>query len=342
MIRGHRLVLAAGAQPGTGGPAGSAAGGCVVFFTRRADAEVSVIERLLALAGVPTRRVDADALGPIQLDLARLGALRIGEELVRPTACWTRRFWSSAMTDPRTAAGLLRRQSWLALVRQSRLLAPHDLPGPRLGLLEQLAGAAAAGVRVPATVVTTAPARGATRLPGDRVVVKTLGPHFVEPEPGTLDGVLPRILPRDELADGEGPVPLVVQEYVPHLAEYRVYAIGNRLVAFEVRKPSPEAIWHDQQAVQVRQADCPEQVAGLVTELAARWRLGFGAFDVLLTGDGAVLLEVNADGDWLWYEAKAGTRAVSRQVALAVRDLHLAAGGRLDGTGAGLPALLGG
>ncbi|MEV0390010.1 hypothetical protein [Nonomuraea sp. NPDC050643] len=340
----YRLGAWDGDQPHAGRPTGSAAGGCVVFFTRRADPETTELQRVLALLGVPSRRVDADDPGSIELDLNDPGLLRLDGSLVRPTACWTRRFWASAMALPRSPADVLHRDSWLALVRQSPELAPVAFPGPGLGLglLEQLNDAARAGIRIPATIVTTDPAEAARRLPGDRLVVKTLGPHFAEPVPGTLHGLSPRVLPRGEIGCHDGLPPLVVQEYVRHRAEYRVYFVRGELIMFEVSKPSPDAIWRAQEAVRVRAEERVPEVRAVVARLAERWSLAFGAFDVLLTDDGVVFLEVNADGDWRWYETKAGTRSVSRTIALTLRDLHLAAGGHATRSGVGLLMLLAG
>ncbi|KAB8194175.1 hypothetical protein FH608_018565 [Nonomuraea phyllanthi] len=325
--------------------AGSAAGGCVVFCSRRADHEVSEVARLLGLLGVPSCRIDADALGSIELDLSDPGALRIDGRDVRATVCWTRRFWRSAMTVPPTATGVLRADSWLALVRQAAVLAATAWPGPRLGLMEQLRDAARAGVRVPATLVTTDPAAAAARIPGDELVVKALDRHVVERVPGTLDGVFPRVWTRAGLAAHRAPPetpPLVVQEYVRHEAEYRVYFVRGRQIALQVGKPAPDAIWRDRESVTVREADHPLEVAALVSCLAARWRLDYGAFDVLLTAGGPVFLEVNADGDWRWYETRAGVRAISRTIALTLRDLHLSAGGRIDRAAGGtLPLMTG-
>jgi hypothetical protein len=307
--------------------------GCVVFFTRTDDAEVSRLERLVALLGVPSLRIDADALGPIQVDLAAPATIRIGGHAVHLTVSWTRRFWASAMRPVRTPVDVLHRDTWLALAGQLARSAPAALPGPRIGLIEQLTDAAASGVQVPVTVVSTDPAEAAGRLPGDQVVLKVLDNHFIESAPGTLHGFLPRVLPRAAAAklDASSRIPFVVQEYVRHEAEYRVYFMGGELITFEVRKPAPAAIWCEPDAVRVRLvADVPADVAGAVVGLAERWTLGYGAFDMLATDRGAVFLEVNTDGDWRWYEAKAGVRSVSRDLALMIRDLHLISGGKVS------------
>lgn len=316
----------------------------MVFFTRAADAEVSELERLLTLLGVPALRIDADDLESIQVEPTAPATIRIGGRSVRPTASWTRRFWPSAMAPARTPVDVLHRDSWLALAAQLARSAPAALPGPRLGLLEQLTRAAASGVGVPATIVGTDLAGAADRLPGDRLVVKVLDAHFVESAPGTLHGFLPCVLPRAEIAGlaTTSRIPLVVQEYVRHTAEYRVYAMRGELITFEVRKPAPDAIWRDPDTVAVRAVAAPADVAAAVTGLAGRWRLGYGAFDVLATDGGAVFLEVNADGDWRWYEAKAGVRTVSRALALMLRDLHTACGGTVTRAGLDLLTVMAG
>ena len=185
----------------------------------------------------------------------------------------------------------------------------------------------------------------AVELSGDPIVVKVLDSHVVEATPGILDGFPAQVLSREALAHvpADTQLPLVVQEYVPHDAEYRIYtARGEIIAAFEVSKTSPEAIWTEPDAVSIHEVKPPAEVAAVATELADRWHLGFGAFDVLATAGAPVFLEVNSEGDWRWYERKARTRSVSRSLAVMLRDLHTAAGGTTRGRGGGVLSLLAG
>ncbi len=223
------------------------------------------------------------------------------------------------------AAGpLFRADSWSALVDQLAAIAPVRLPGRGAGRLAQLAGAAAAGVRTPRTIVTTDPGTAAADLPEGRLVVKVLDEHFVEIAPGRMVGLFPEITDRETLLRRPPPgFPVIVQEHVEHDLELRVYYLAGDLHAFAVTKPSPDAPWRDPAAVSVRATPVPPRAAEVVRRLARDWELAFGAFDLLLAAGDVVFLEVNADGDWRWFEARAGTRAVTNAAASMVRTLHL-------------------
>jgi hypothetical protein len=136
--------------------------------------------------------------------------------------------------------------------------------------------------------------------------------------------VLPAEVDAGEADPGLAPTghPAVVQEYVPHVAEYRVYQLDGSLCAFHVAKPDAASPWTAPDRVAVSRADCPEAVAEAVRTLSRSWGLRFGAFDVLLTGDGEpVFLEANPDGDWLWFERKAAWAGVSVTAAVMVREV---------------------
>lgn len=283
---------------------------CVVLAGRPTDPEFDAVERALAGTGVPARRLPA-AIG--------------ADDLPVPTVCWTRRPLGAALPGP---AEVFARESWAALVRQCESTARYCVPGPRTGLLAQLGDARRCGVRVPRTVVGTDPARVRAALPGDRLVLKVLHRHFVELPGGHLYGVPAQVVGRDELAADRWPGwPVVLQEYVPHRSEQRVFYADGRLVAMAVGKPASHSPWTDPDAVSATEIEVEPAVERVVTRLARRWRLRYGAFDLLLTGDDVVFLEVNHDGDWRWYEAKAGTRSVTTAVVAMVRELHLRAGG---------------
>ncbi|KAA9379075.1 hypothetical protein F5972_12745 [Microbispora cellulosiformans] len=319
-------------EPGTGPDAGVLP--CVVLADRAGCAEFAVLQDTLHHLGVPSVRVDAETIASLRLSTAVTGdtggmsaVLDLDGRRIMPTVVWARHFSPRAM--PATADAvetLLRAESWHALVRQLCSLAPASLPGNRPGRLEQLAGAARAGVRVPRTVVTTSPAEAAARLPGPRVVVKVVEEHFVETEPGLLTGVLPEIAAREEVLRRPAlDYPVIVQEHIEHDAELRVYHVAGGLHGYAVGKRSPDSPWREEGEVTVAPVAVPPAAADAVRRLAALWGMTYGAFDLLLRKDEVVFLEVNPDGDWRWFEAKAGGHAVSTAVALAARTLHLAA-----------------
>ncbi|MEV5742991.1 hypothetical protein AB0L30_23280 [Microbispora rosea] len=331
---------------------------CVVLADRAGCAEFAVLQDTLHHLGVPSVRVDAESVAALRLS-ATLAAparadrpttdrpttdgapaasggvaggrpcavLDLDGRRIAPTVVWARHFSPRAMPASASAAQtLLRAESWHAVVRQLCSLAPASLPGNRPGRLEQLAGAAAAGIRVPRTIVTTDPAGAAAAMPGRRVVVKVVGEHFVETSPGLLTGVLPEIAARAEVLRRPAlDYPVIVQEHVEHDAELRVYHVAGAVHAYAVGKHAPDSPWREAAEVTVTPVAAPPAVADAVRGLASLWGLTYGAFDLLLSAGEVVFLEVNTDGDWRWFEAKAGGRPVSTAVALAIRTLHLTA-----------------
>jgi len=198
----------------------------------------------------------------------------------------------------------------------------------RPDLLTQLRLATRRQVAVPRTVITTDPGRAARMIAAPRLIVKAAHRHFVEAEPGRLSGVFPTVVTRRELAaHGVPGPPMVVQEYVEHDAELRVYFAEGELACFEIGKAAPTDPWLAPGRITARATTAPAAAACAVRELAAGLSLRFGAFDFLLRGADPVFLEVNPDGDWRWLETRAGVEPVTMAAAILLRRLHRAAAG---------------
>ncbi|MEU7859755.1 BTAD domain-containing putative transcriptional regulator [Nonomuraea sp. NPDC049141] len=302
---------------------------CVVLVDRAGLAEFAVLQRGLRTLGVPSVRVDAGSISGLRI-ITRLddGSLTVNGRRIIPTVTWVRHFSPRAVQGGNgSALSLFRADSWGAFIDQlsslSSLSAARLPGGSDLGRLVQLDGAAQAGIRTPRTIATTDVGAASAALASDRIIVKALDRHFVEPEPGTLHGIFPEIV--DGVVARSLPArdaPMIVQEYVDHWAELRVYFVDGEIRAFRVGKPSPEAIWRDTASVTVSPAVAPEAVVEAVHRLAGIWGLRYGAFDFLLTRQGPVFLEVNRDGDWRWFETKAGVDDVSIATLSTVRTLH--------------------
>jgi DNA-binding SARP family transcriptional activator len=298
---------------------------CVVLADRAGLAEFAVLQRGLRTLGVPSLRIDAGSIPDVRIIRHEDGSLTVDGRRIIPTVTWVRHFPPQAIPGRNgSALSLFRADSWCALVDQVSALSAFRLPdGADPGRLVQLDGAARAGIRTPRTIVTTDPGAASAALSSDRIIVKALNQHFVETEPGTMEGIFPEILDGAEARSlAVRDVPMIVQEYVDHWAELRVYYVDGEIRAFRVGKHSPEAIWRDPASVTVSPMAAPESVAGAVHKLAELWGLRYGAFDLLLTGDGPVFLEVNPDGDWRWFESKAGVDDVSISALSMVRTLH--------------------
>lgn len=297
----------------------------VMLMSRACDGELSGLEVLLGKSGIPSARVNADELANASLVIdpsARV--IRLNGRWMRPTVSWIRHFSAQAIEgtgDP--CDDLFLRESWRAAAGALAAITTIDVaPRPR-GLLSQLSLARQHRVAVPRTIVTTdlSAARHAFQCP--RLVVKAVGEHFTEVTSGLLTGRFPLIVNRRELrGQPRGGPPVVVQEYIEHDAELRIYYLNGQLHAFEVDKHSPADLWTSADRVGVRCVTPPAAVAAATELLATVMSLYYGAFDFLVRGGSPVFLEVNPDGDWQWAEQRARTTAVTLGVARMLADLH--------------------
>lgn len=276
---------------------------------------------------VLVKRADLGAVS-IALDLAT-GLLEVDGRQVRPAVVWIRHASASAMVAQAQPPGSMKplaAASWSILIHQ--LVGPGTaaLPGTAPTGPGQLLDAERLGIKTPQTVLTTNVAAAARRLSARRIIVKTPDFRLVEPDhrdwPAALPAIVDRAAALSHPVVGERPV--VVQEYVAHTRELRVFYLNEALCAFEVHQAEPATMWTDPDSVTVTKVDCPSAAADAVRTLCAAWKLRFGAFDLLISERGEpVFLEVNPDGDWLWYERKARWCGVSFMAAVMVRELFV-------------------
>jgi hypothetical protein len=287
----------------------------VLLASRAADREADELSLRLAAAGVAVLRLDSDRTPGLEVSWDPAEAvLRTPEGAFRPVVGWVRYF--SASSVPGSGDPLLdhySRDQWTQWVRMvtgdpaTRVVNPAAAPDR----ITQLAHARAVGLAVPRTVVTTAPAAAADRIPGPGdLVVKSLGEHFVEAVPGALDGLFAHRTTRAALAADRRvePAPVIVQEFLTAPHELRVHAVAGELHAFEIGAHRPDAPFVDARGVPVRPVALPEDLRAPLTRLLRRWDLDVAAFDLLATPDGPVFLEVNAACDWLWWSGSRVSR----------------------------------
>ncbi|HUQ59590.1 hypothetical protein [Lentzea sp.] len=311
----------------TGGAAGSRRRPrpAVLLLSRACDEELGDVQALLATAGIPVVRVNADELADARLVIdAAAGTVRTDSGWSAPTVSWTRHFSCQAIEgtgDP--GDDLFLRESWHAAAAALAALGAADVAPPPGGLLAQLRIARLHRVRVPRTIVTTDLAGARDAFQCRRLVVKAVHRHFTEATPGCLTGRFPAVVERRELLGGSraGP-PVIVQEHVEHDAELRIYYLDGRIHGFEITKESPADPWLAPGRVGVRMVTPSSAVAAATRLLATAMSLRYGAFDFLVRGGTPIFLEVNPDGDWRWAERGAGTGVVTLGVAAMLADLH--------------------
>jgi hypothetical protein len=295
----------------------------VLVLTRTGDGEVDELSLRLAAAGIPLVRVDSDRIrGEAFVWDPQANVVTFDGASFSPAVCWVRSFYRSAI-ECRGDVALDRyvRDQWSALVpaltlRAGTVVLNGECDMARPDRLSQQAAARAAGFRVPASVVATDLAAAAALVPGDGdLMVKTLGDHFVEHDPGRLAGLFPCRFSRPDLAALPlEPAPVIVEEFVASTRELRVQAVGRQLFAFEVEKAAPHTPWTDPASLHVDEVDLPARLRRPLLDLLAHWSLDVAAFDVLESSEGPVFLEVNPTGDWLSFEARTGSSPVTDAV----------------------------
>ncbi|MFE7189403.1 hypothetical protein [Kitasatospora sp. NPDC057541] len=307
---------------------------CVLLLSRACDTDLDPVERLLIGAGIRTVRLNAEELAATSLTVGPDDrAVRLNGRPLTPTVTWIRHFAASALAAgddraPDSARTAFLRDSWRAAAGQLAELSGTAIRPERPGVLSQLRLARRHGVAAPRTVLTTDPHLVGDAFDGPRVVVKAVHQHFVEPVPGRLHGVFPTVLERADLAAGRGDgprpgPPVLVQEYVEHQAELRVYFVAGRLYAFELGKADPADPWTAPERLDVRLLPSPPaRVAAATRTLAAAMELRYGAFDFLLSAGTPVFLEVNPDGDWRWAERRTRGTPVTAALAAMLAALH--------------------
>ncbi|MFI5760930.1 MULTISPECIES: hypothetical protein [unclassified Streptomyces] len=262
------------------------------------------------------------------------GLLDVSGRRVRPAVVWVRHGSACALMAQARPAGSvnpLRAESWSGFLRQVAATADAALPGGTLVGPGQLVEARRLGVRTPRTVVTNDVPAGAREVGAPVLVVKTPDFRLFEPDRHTWKDCLPSVVGPEAAERDPGPAPgvagerpVVVQEYVAHVRELRVYHLDGGICAFEVGKPGPSSPMTDPDSVTVTRVDCPRPAAEAVRTLCTAWNLRYGAFDLLVSDTGeAVFLEANPDGDWLWFERKARWHGVSFMAAVMVRELFV-------------------
>ena len=295
----------------------------VLLLSRSCDTELDSVQDLLARAAVPVERVNSDELADRNLLIDPMDkTILLNGRWLAPTVTWVRHFSVQAIDEGSIgqAPGLFLRASWHSAADQLTAISGTSILPGRPALLSQLMLAQRNQVSVPRTIVTT-DLRHARAIGCPRLVIKAVDEHFVEAEPGRLTGIFPTVVERRDLPDGPGP-PVVVQEYVEHDAELRVYYAAGRIQAFDVSKDSPADLWTDPEGVQVRPVDSPAAVVTATRLLASAMALRFGAFDFLIRDGTPVFLEVNPDGDWRWAERMSRTTVVTLAAARMLTELH--------------------
>ncbi|MFF1817684.1 ATP-grasp ribosomal peptide maturase [Kribbella sp. NPDC058245] len=173
----------------------------------------------------------------------------------------------------------------------------------------QLSAAAAAGLRVPPTIITNDPAEALAFARGvGRIIYKPLyiGMHDLDGEPASI--WVKEVSPT-ELDESIAGTMHLFQARCDKVADLRVTVMGDQVFCVKILTENPDLLdWrydYDQLSYSV-----VEPPAGLIDGMRAymkRFDLVFGCFDFAVPREGApVFLECNPNGQWGWLEDETG------------------------------------
>ena len=181
--------------------------------------------------------------------------------------------------------------------------------------LPQLAYAQAAGMRIPASLVTRSPSEAVAFAGehGGQVICKRLGAQPVLTTERLVlytNRVSAEDLERDEEAISQAPV--LLQEEIEKEYELRVVVIGTEVIACRIDSQSNERSQVDWRIVdpfdlQHEIVKLPPDTEAAVRRFLSDQSLDFAVLDLALTPDGHyVFFENNPNGQWYWIELITG------------------------------------
>lgn len=311
----------------------------VLILAKRDDIAVDRVLLMLTECGVPVVRCDtADIPHSVSLS-ARFtggqwtGTLRSGPrtvELAEIRSIWnrsTRRCrWPAGMSpaerqhadlETRLAFGGVLADLPVHWVNHPATQADADYK-PR-----QLRTAAACGLEVPDTLITSDPAEARAFAAVGPTVIKPLGMiMLIDGEDTSLGHT--HLLTNDDLADLSGIElgPHLLQRWVEKEHEVRLNAVGDQLFAAQIHAgtEATRIDWRrDSTALSYAVTDVPDEVRAGVLRYMKAFSLRFAAFDFVVRPDHRwVFLEANTAGQYGWIEHETGapiSRALTDELA---------------------------
>jgi hypothetical protein len=299
----------------------------ILLITRRDDLTADyLIERLLD-RGVPYLRFDVDHyLDDVSLTV-EFGQRGTSGEITTPQGAaplsgirgvWYRRAMSPRLDHLDLSPG----DRWFA-EREAR----HFLEGALGSIparwvnpwsavhlwerkLAQLPLAAACGLSVPRTLVSTEARRLSAFATEQPVVTKAICQGFLETDRGA-ESVYTHAASTERLSDQTAArlCPTLVQQRLTKAADVRLTAIGRRQFAARLDADLPDGLDWRRPGTEIDYTpiEVPRHVGEAVGRMLGETSLRYGAFDFALLPDGNwVFLEVNPAGEFAWIEEKLG------------------------------------
>ena len=283
---------------------------CILVLTRSADREIDELSLELAALNIPLVRLDSDlCLGQeVCWDVSK-NTLTTKQGIFTPTLCWFRYFTlDSIQESSEDFIDKYVRTQWKAWTvafiesfkcRKINSIIKHV----EIDRISQLLHAKEKGLLIPQTVVTTRLDLAVLALENpDNIVVKSIGEHYLELEPGKLWGLFPIKVETKNLQSENEPAPIIAQEYIAGFREVKIFVIGLKFFAFSINKNSIDAEWSDFASLKAEPISMVEELVTPLLSLMNHWSLDIACFDFIETDSGYIFLEVNTMCDWLWIE----------------------------------------
>nr|WP_202487290.1 ATP-grasp ribosomal peptide maturase [Streptomyces sp. SID8354] len=183
-----------------------------------------------------------------------------------------------------------------------------------------LSAAAAAGFRLPPTLITSNPdaAKSFIRRHGP-VLYKPLSAPLYRDEDGVSCTVKVADVTVDEIDEAVGGTAHLFQQRIDKAADIRVTVIGDRI--FAVRIDSDLLDWRtDYSRLTYSVVRPPQDITKALGAYLAHFRLVFGAFDFAVDHEGQWwFLECNPSGQWAWLGPETGLPMVAAMADLLER-----------------------
>ena len=305
------------------------AGQTVVILTNSSDETADYLAGRLLQHSIPTVRFNTDRVLDYLQVRYRLGQPRLtldGTHLVPEdiTTIWYRRPEELGSGEAVTPEARCAREEWSEALEGffAHVPFPRWMNSPAANemasrKLQQLTAAAAAGLRVPETLVTQDPAdlrEFYDKWNGD-IIVKPLGGARVRRE-GAPDGVIytSRLAAADlETLDDLPVCPTLFQQQVDKVADVRVTMVDSDVHAYKLLATDADGkqrcdIRRDNmEGVRYHRTRLPSNVFDSLRALVTAYELRFAAIDLAIAPDGEwYFFEINPNGQWAWLDLVGG------------------------------------
>ncbi|MDR6939530.1 hypothetical protein [Arcanobacterium hippocoleae] len=294
---------------------------CIIVATSSDDSEISHLSLYLAKYGIRMLRFDSDITdNKISTILNGIIYTKQGEKL-RPLLFWRRHF---TCVDYLSSSGMVKDRD-VYIGSQSDALMEYISEVSSISInaksvcrsrMRQVEIASCVGMCTVQSVVVTNLLE-AINIFGDGIkkyIVKPIGSHWIHWPPCSLKGIFPKIVLRDEIINAEEePVPVMVQPFIEHAYEIRVYLIGTDIIGYSVTgKSNADSLWDCGENLKIAPIDVGIELRKLIYDFQRKASIEFGAFDFLVTEEGDhIFLEVNLLGDWKYFEKSANDHRVT-------------------------------